>query len=73
LDVIDWNEEKQVPGRHRNEEGNMKTGTMMKRFMKAGSCVAALVVYAVFFCGGVGNAVAANGTPYYSGANFRRS
>ncbi|MEI7900570.1 MAG: autotransporter-associated beta strand repeat-containing protein, partial [bacterium] len=47
----------------------MKTGTMMKRFMKACSCVAAFGVAAVFCCGLVGNAVAANGTAYYLDVN----
>ncbi|MEI6646777.1 MAG: autotransporter-associated beta strand repeat-containing protein [bacterium] len=46
----------------------MKTGTMMKRFVKACSGVAALMVSAVFFCGGVGNAMA-NGVPYYLDVN----
>ncbi len=47
----------------------MKTGTTMKRFMRACSSVVALMVAAVFCCGGVGNAVAANGTPYYLDVN----
>ena len=47
----------------------MKTGTMMKRFMKACTYVAALMVSAVLFCGLVGNAVAANGTAYYLDVN----